>query len=189
MLFRSAFTISEYVDGFEDVAKQTKLFRTPAQTVNITDTPRWSVIMDSMTVNGKKFKFNESVVDEVEDDKQVVVLDTGFTFSQLPPAAVDFIYSSIPGAKFNSTSGLWVVPCESTTQLSFEFGWVFLRQSHVTRRSIGTFIAVNRSPFTLLTLPLSRAAATKPSAQMLTARSTSLRVRPLPSTSFLETPS
>ena len=122
-----AFTISEYVDGFEDVAKQTKLFRTPAQTVNITDTPRWSVIMDSMTVNGKKFKFNESVVDEVEDDKQVVVLDTGFTFSQLPPAAVDFIYSSIPGAKFNSTSGLWVVPCESTTQLSFEFGWVFLR--------------------------------------------------------------
>ncbi|KIP10061.1 hypothetical protein PHLGIDRAFT_125889 [Phlebiopsis gigantea 11061_1 CR5-6] len=117
-----AFTISEYVDGFEEVGNQTKLFRTPAQTVNITDTPRWSVLMDAMTVNGKMFKFNESVVPDAGQGQQVVVLDTGFTFSQLPPAAVDFIYSSIDGAQFNKTSGLWVVPCENTTELAFEFG-------------------------------------------------------------------
>ena len=117
-----AFTISEYVDGFEEVGNQTKLFRTPAQTVNITDTPRWSVLMDAMTVNGKMFKFNESVVPDAGEGQQVVVLDTGFTFSQLPPAAVDFIYSSIDGAQFNETSGLWVVPCENTTELTFEFG-------------------------------------------------------------------
>lgn len=117
-----AFTISEYVEGLEEVANQTKLFRTPAQTVNITDTPRWSVILDGMTVNGKQFQFNQSNVAEVDDGKQVVVLDTGFTNSQLPPAAVDFIYSSIPGAQFNSTSGQWVVPCENTTELAFEFG-------------------------------------------------------------------
>lgn len=120
-----AFTISEYVDGFEKVAEQTKLFRTPAQTVNLTSLPRWSVQMDSMTVNGKQFQFNQSSVPEADPGKQVVVLDTGFTFSQIPPAAVDFIYSSIPGSVFNQTSGLWNVPCESTTNLSFEFGYEY----------------------------------------------------------------
>lgn len=119
-----AFTISEYVTGLEGVSTQPQLFRTPAQTVNITDVPRWSVQMDSMTVNGKQFAFNKTVVSEADPSKQVVVLDTGFTFSQIPPAAVDFIYSSIPGAQFNQTSGLWVVPCENTTTLSFEFGYV-----------------------------------------------------------------
>lgn len=117
-----AFTIGEYVEGLEEVAQQTKLQRTPAQTVNITDTPRWSVIMDSMTVNGQTFQFNQSNVDGIDAGKQVVVLDTGFTNSQMPPAAVDFIYSSIPGANFNSTSGVWNVPCENTTDLVFEFG-------------------------------------------------------------------
>ncbi|KAF7793504.1 hypothetical protein EIP86_004616 [Pleurotus ostreatoroseus] len=117
-----AFTIGEYVDGFESVAQQTKLFRTPAQTVNVTTQPRWSVQMDSMTVNGKQFQFNASSVPEADPGKQVAVLDTGFTFSQLPPAAVDFIYSSIEGATFNQTTGKWTVPCECTTNLSFEFG-------------------------------------------------------------------
>lgn len=117
-----AFTISEYVDGFESVANQTKLFRTPAQTVNVTLEPRWSVQMDSMTVNGQRFQFNASSVPEADPGKQVVVLDTGFTFSQLPPAAVDFIYGSIKDAVFNDTTGKWIVPCECTTNLSFEFG-------------------------------------------------------------------
>lgn len=117
-----AFTISEYADGFDRVAEEPKLFRTPAQTVNITSPPRWSVQMDSMTVNGMPFQFNQSSVPEADPGKQVVVLDTGFTFSQIPPAAVDFIYSKIPGAIFNQTSGLWVVPCECTTSLTFEFG-------------------------------------------------------------------
>ena len=119
-----AFTISEYVDGFGRVADQPKLFRTPPQTANITNIPRWSVQMDSMTVNGRQFQFNKSAVPEAQPGKQVVVLDTGFTFSQIPPAAVDFIYSDIPGAQFDQTSGLWVVPCGATTDLSFEFGYV-----------------------------------------------------------------
>ena len=119
-----AFTIGEYVTGFEDVAKQPKLFRTPAQTNLSAEEPRWSVQMDSMTVNGKQFSFKPSSVPEAEPGKQVVVLDSGFTYSQLPPDAVTFIYSSIPGAVQNETTGGWVVPCDGTTSLSFEFGWV-----------------------------------------------------------------
>jgi hypothetical protein len=115
------FTIGEYVVGLENISAQTKLFRTPAQ-IKLTDTPRWSVLMDSMTVNGQKFQFNQSVVEEAGLGQQVAVLDTGSTFSQMPPAAVDFIYSSIPGAFLNQSSGLWIVPCDNTTHLAFEFG-------------------------------------------------------------------
>jgi hypothetical protein len=120
-----AFTIGEYVDSFEHVAEMPKLYRTPVQTdANMTHSPHWSVVLDSMTVNGQKFQFNKSIVPEVEEGKQVVVLDTGFTYSQIPRAAVDFIYSGIPGAWFNETRGLWNVPCNATTELSFEFGGV-----------------------------------------------------------------
>ncbi|KAJ3523571.1 hypothetical protein NM688_g8705 [Phlebia brevispora] len=80
------FTISEYVDEFSCVADQTKLVRTPSQIANLTTEPRWSVQMDSMTVNGQQFQFNASSVSEAAPGKQVAVLDTGFTFSQLPPA-------------------------------------------------------------------------------------------------------
>lgn len=118
-----AFTIGEYVDGYEHVAEMPKLYRTPWQRDdNATHAPHWSVVLDSMTVNGQKFQFNKSNVADVEEGKQVVVLDTGFTYSQIPRAAVDFIYSSIPGAWFNETRGLWHVPCMNTTELSFEFG-------------------------------------------------------------------
>ena len=115
--FRSLLTFeSMYVYQIE------KLFRTPAQTNLSAEEPRWSVQMDSMTVNGKQFSFKPSSVPEAEPGKQVVVLDSGFTFSQLPPDAVSFIYSSIPGAVQNQTTGGWVVPCDGTTSLSFEFG-------------------------------------------------------------------
>ncbi|KAI0704248.1 aspartic peptidase domain-containing protein [Cytidiella melzeri] len=117
-----AFTISEYVEGLEQVSDEPKLFRTPAQIANVTTIPRWSVQMDSMTVNGQQFQFNQTSVAEADPGKQVVVLDSGFTFSQIPKAAVDFIYSQIPGSYFNATSGLWVMDCSSTIPLSFEFG-------------------------------------------------------------------
>lgn len=116
------FTIGEYDPEFKNVAQQPKLTRTPAQVVNITTEPRWSIQMDKMLVNGKEFKFNKSLVSEAPAGKTVMVLDTGFTFSQFPPAAVDFIYSSINGSVQNKTSGLWTVPCDQTTKLEFVFG-------------------------------------------------------------------
>ncbi|KAI0078707.1 acid protease [Panus rudis PR-1116 ss-1] len=116
------FTIGEYDPEFQDVASQPKLDRTPAQLHNLTTQPRWSVQMDKMVVNGQEFQFNQSCVSEAAPGKTVMVLDTGFTFSQFPPAAVDFIYGSIPGAVKNETSGIWTVPCDCTTKLEFFFG-------------------------------------------------------------------
>ncbi|KAH8103963.1 aspartic peptidase domain-containing protein [Cristinia sonorae] len=119
------FTVGEYDPEFPDLASQPKLLRTPAQlTAQSVDIPRWSVQMDAMKVNGKAFQFNKSNVAEAAAGKTVAVLDTGFTFSQIPPAAVDAIYQSIPGATFNNATKLYEVPCTSTTELVFTFGGV-----------------------------------------------------------------
>ena len=54
--------------------------------------------------------------------KIVAALDTGFSFPPLPAAAVDAIYGSIPGAKFDRNGAVWIVPCTAATNLSFVFG-------------------------------------------------------------------
>ncbi len=82
----------------------------------------WSVTLDALEVNGKAFSFGPSSVKGVPSGKIATVLDTGFTNPPLPPPAVDFIYGSIPGAVLYS--GLWLVPCLGTTNLTFVFGYV-----------------------------------------------------------------
>ncbi|KAH9945767.1 aspartic peptidase domain-containing protein [Amylocystis lapponica] len=115
------FTIGEYDPELADVANQPQLQRYPNYN-NISTPPRWSVVMDGMTVNGQAFSFNTSGVPGVPAGAQVAILDTGYTFPPIPGPAVDFIYSSIDGAYFDESSGLWIVPCENSTTLEFQFG-------------------------------------------------------------------
>ena len=108
------FTISEHIAGYEDVANQPKLERF--------STFYWAVTLDAMQVNGKAFEFAPSSVEGIPSGKIATVLDTGFTLPPLPPAAVDYIYSSIDGAVLYQ--GTWIVPCLGATNLTFVFGYV-----------------------------------------------------------------
>ncbi|GBE86640.1 hypothetical protein SCP_0905200 [Sparassis crispa] len=115
------FTIAEYDPQYASVVDQPQLPRYPnSQDINTPN--RWSVIMDGMSVNGNPYAFNTSGVPGVPEGSVVAVLDTGFSFPPLPKTAVDFIYSSIQGATFDNTSGLWIVPCENATTVEFTFG-------------------------------------------------------------------
>ncbi|CAL1706252.1 unnamed protein product [Somion occarium] len=116
------FTISEYDSQYGNITSQPKLFHPSNKSKNDNALPLWSVPMDKMFVNGKEFKFNKSSVPGLESGKTAMLLDTGFTLSYIPGAAVDFIYKSISGAKFDKKNQLWEVPCENTTQLDFVFG-------------------------------------------------------------------
>lgn len=82
----------------------------------------WSLVMDSMKVNGQAFTFNASRIAGVPSGKVVAALDTGFSLPPLPAPAVDAIYSSIPGAAFDAEGQQWFVPCDASTTLSFVFG-------------------------------------------------------------------
>ncbi len=108
--------VGHHLMGYENITNQPQLPRVFSG--------RWTIPMDSMSVNGGLFEFNQSSVPGVVDGQIAVVLDTGFTFPPLPPLAVDFIYSSIPGAVRGPSpdGGQWIVPCHGTTNLTFTFG-------------------------------------------------------------------
>lgn len=115
------FTIGEIDGQFANIMNEPQLQRYPNYK-NLSEPPRWSVVMDGMTINGEPFAFNTSGVPGVPAGSQVAILDTGYTFPPIPPAAVDAIYSSINGAYFDESSGLWITPCENSTSLEFQFG-------------------------------------------------------------------
>lgn len=113
------FLIGGHDDNFRDIAGATEL-------VSVS-TDHWSVVMDAMNINGRPFQFNASRVQGVPPGKVAAVLDTGFSFPPIPPAAVDAIYSSIEGAVFDETTTFWIVPCNSSgVSLSFVFGYVLV---------------------------------------------------------------
>ncbi|KAI0645476.1 acid protease [Trametes meyenii] len=108
------FIIGNHDDNFQQI--------TNAPPLPSVSTDHWSAVMDAMLINGKPFTFNASRIDGVPEGKVAAVLDTGFSLPPLPPPAVDAIYSTIPGAVFDSDGGLWIVPCNASTNLTFVFG-------------------------------------------------------------------
>ncbi|KAI0356203.1 acid protease [Trametes cingulata] len=110
------FSISVHKPGYEAVTSAPKLSRVTPE--------HWSVLLDSMQINGQPFTFNQSSVEGVPAGKTVAVLDTGFSLPGLPPAAADAIYSTIPGALWSESEGYYVVPCNSSANLSFTLGGV-----------------------------------------------------------------
>lgn len=112
------FLIGEHLPEFSNVTSQTKLARQFAG--------RWTVTLDDMAVNGKSAQslFPKSSLPTVPSGKIGVLLDTGFSFPPLPPALIDAIYGSIPGAvPISGVSTLqWIVPCDGVTQVTFKLG-------------------------------------------------------------------
>ena len=110
------FIISGHEAEFEAVTKAPQLPRI--------DSAHWSIVMDGMLINGKQFAFNKSRIVGAPSGTIVAALDTGFSFPPLPPAAVDAIYSTIPGAAYDPVAQFWLVPCTAAANLSFTFGSV-----------------------------------------------------------------
>lgn len=112
------FTISEYIDGYENIEQTPKLARYDGG-----GSSRWSILLDSITVNGEKVALNSST-DGVPKGKSITVLDTGATQAQVPRFIVDAIYSSFPDAVYSEESDLWAVPCNASADVRFTFGYV-----------------------------------------------------------------
>ncbi len=116
---QGTFLIGEHDANFQQVTNAPQL---PV----VSPGSRWAVVLDAMNINGAPFKFSKSSVPGTPDGKVVALLDTGYSFPPLPPAAVDAIYSSIPGAVRDPSLGFpWVVPCNASLKLSFVLGCVF----------------------------------------------------------------
>ncbi|CCO28110.1 hypothetical protein BN14_02102 [Rhizoctonia solani AG-1 IB] len=78
---------------------------------------RWSVLIDGYDTTGAITHTLSSVVPGVPSGKAVALLDSGTSYSYASEEFCKNIYSTIPGAKFSSTLGQWVVPCEEEVNL------------------------------------------------------------------------
>lgn len=105
------FLIGAHAPQYAAVAQAPALNTTPGE---------WSVLVDSISLNGQNFTFNTSVSKGVPQGKAVAVLDTGSSLGSIPEAAVDFIYSNIDGAV--NIGGSWYVPCQTSANLTWYIG-------------------------------------------------------------------
>jgi hypothetical protein len=117
-------TISEVVSGYENITSQPKLYLKDA--FMDASNQHWAIITDSNGVigpDGTSISV-ESIVPHVSGGKMVAVLDSGFTFSQVPRKVSDAIYGRVQGASYSTTDGIWYVPCTQYLTMSFVFGGV-----------------------------------------------------------------
>lgn len=117
-------TISELVSGNENVTSQTKLWLKDASLDS--SNQHWAVVTDKDGVIGPDGNSiaGESIVRHISGGKLVAVLDSGFTFSQVPRKMSDAIYGRVKGATYSTQEGLWKVPCTQNLSLAFVFGGV-----------------------------------------------------------------
>lgn len=117
-------TISELISGYESIASQPKLYLKDA--FMDSSNQHWAIITDNNGVIGPDGTpiSVESIVPHVSGGKMVAVLDSGFTFSQVPRTMSDAIYGRVQGASYSTTDGIWYVPCTQYLNMSFVFGGV-----------------------------------------------------------------
>lgn len=109
-------SIGEYDPRFPDIKLSQKHPLTPE------NTSRWTIAMESLSINGHMLANMTSTVDGAETS--IALVDSGASLSYIPQAALDFIYGNIPGAIYMSDSGQWVVPCLQPANLTFSFPYV-----------------------------------------------------------------
>jgi saccharopepsin len=111
------FSIGEVEQEFASVLNSPNLAQYPP------GNGRWTTLMDGMRVDGKSVSIKSSMKG-VPSGKVVTLLDTGNPSLQLTQSMQDAIFSGIKGAVVDPSSGTWIVPCNITTIVEFEFRYV-----------------------------------------------------------------
>jgi hypothetical protein len=122
--FAGQMTISELVPGFEQISAQPKLDVMEVRKLTQRD-QHWEVLLDKdglLGPDGQVIPYDTIV--HGTDGRLVAVLDSGFTFPQVPRTVSDAIYGRVPGAEFDTDSQMWLIPCDIEVNLTFVFGGV-----------------------------------------------------------------
>jgi len=119
-------TVSELASGYESITSQPKLYLKNA--FMDSSNQHWAVVTDNDGVIGPDGNpiYVESIVPRVTGGKLVVVMDSGFTRSQVPRKVADAIYGRVQGATYNTSDGVWYVPCGQYINIAISFGGVRL---------------------------------------------------------------
>ncbi|KDR82582.1 hypothetical protein GALMADRAFT_237974 [Galerina marginata CBS 339.88] len=124
--FTGQFTVSEVVPGYEKVTSMPKL---DVETVNriLKSDQHWQALTDKdkgiIGPDGTPIQMS-SIVPRAPDGQYVAVIDSGYTFSQVPRDMSDAIYGRVQGAYYDVKNQWWTVPCGQYLNVSFNFGGV-----------------------------------------------------------------
>jgi hypothetical protein len=122
--FTGQMTISELVPQFANISSQPKLDVMEVRKLTQRD-QHWEVMLDHdglLGPDGQVIPYKTIV--HGTDGRLVAVLDSGFTFPQVPRTVSDAIYGRVPGAEFDTKSQMWLIPCDIEVNLTFVFGGV-----------------------------------------------------------------
>jgi hypothetical protein len=122
--FVGQMTISEVVKGFEAITSQPKLPVFEVHKLTKRD-QHWQITLDKDGIigpDGQVIQHN-TIVHGV-DGHLVAVLDSGFTFPQVPRSVSDAIYGRVPGASYDTGQEIWMIPCDIEVNLTFSIGGV-----------------------------------------------------------------
>lgn len=122
----SQFTISSVVPGFENITNQPKLAVEKVYKVTNVD-QHWQILTDKnvgiIGPDGEPIQ-SSSIVPKAPDGQLVAILDSGFTYPQVPRSVSDAIYGRVQGAEWSTSSQAWLVPCGQLINLTFNFGGI-----------------------------------------------------------------
>ncbi|KAF8895613.1 aspartic peptidase domain-containing protein [Infundibulicybe gibba] len=125
--FAGKFTVGEVAKGYEDIINEPRL--------PVTDVPldqrgnqHFQILLDADGIYGPDGKVIPitTMAKETTDKKQATaIIDTGFTFPQVPAAVAKAIYGRIPGAEIMdipTLGDIWILPCDREVNITFSLG-------------------------------------------------------------------
>ncbi|RXW19701.1 hypothetical protein EST38_g6147 [Candolleomyces aberdarensis] len=110
-----SFAIGEYDERYASVVNAPKLPQYPK------GGDRWTTLLEGVKVDGVDVAL-KSKLQGVPAGRLLALLDTGDPTAIMPTYLLDAIFSKVPGAVSVKSEGVWVVPCNTTTSVSFVFG-------------------------------------------------------------------
>lgn len=120
-------TIMEVEKGFEKILEAPKNDITIVP-VKLTGNQHVSVLLDGIIgPDGKEFTVKSTAAVQSGSNpngKPVAVLDSGFTFPQVPKEVADAFYGKVKGAEYSEADGVWILPCNAELNVSFVIGGI-----------------------------------------------------------------
>ena len=121
--FVGQFTISELVAGMESIMDEPKM--EVVKVHKLTDeNQHWQVYTDVDGVVGPDGQpiVTKSIVPKAPKGQLVAVVDSGFTFTQVPRKMADAIYGRVQGAEWDVKNNVWTIPCTQMLNITLKFG-------------------------------------------------------------------
>ena len=120
------FTVSELAPGLQNVTDMPKLEVDEVAGI-IDENQHWQVLTDKdigiIGPDGQPIRV-KSMVPKAPTGRLVAVIDSGFTFSQVPREVSDAIYGRVQGAVYDTRAQYWTVPCGQYLNIAFNFGGI-----------------------------------------------------------------